>query len=160
MLVGRVGIFIGQAETHKHAGNLKCVVHLRDEWDRAAFADEDSFFAEAGFESVKSFLEDGVRVGRSPRLSGAEQIEPAPYRFGKELADVALHETRDFFGILVGNEARGKLGVSLGGDDGLGALAGVATPNSIEFQGGTRPEALDDRESLFAAQGGGRRLFS
>ncbi len=52
VFVGGVGIFIGQAETDQDAGHFEGVVHLRDERNRATFADEDGALAEALFQSA------------------------------------------------------------------------------------------------------------
>ncbi len=46
MLVGCVGIFVGQAKADEDAGNLEGVVHLSDEGDGTTFANEYSFLAE------------------------------------------------------------------------------------------------------------------
>ncbi len=50
MLVGGVGVFVGQAEADQDAWNFEGVVHLSDEGDRTAFADEYGPFAKAFFE--------------------------------------------------------------------------------------------------------------
>jgi hypothetical protein len=75
MFVGGVGVFVGQAEADEDAGNFKGVIHLGDERDRAAFADEDGFFVEAFFESGLSALKNGRMVRGGPGLAGAEDFE-------------------------------------------------------------------------------------
>src|SRR6266478_4550547 len=71
MLVGGVRVFVGQAETQQNARDFKGVVHLRYEWNRAAFANENGFPAEAFFQSRLGLLEDGIVIGSDPGLSGA-----------------------------------------------------------------------------------------
>ncbi len=75
VFVGCVRVFVGQSEAQQHAGNFKCVVHLRDERNRTAFADENSFLAEAGFERVNRRLKNRMRVRRDPGFARAENLE-------------------------------------------------------------------------------------
>ena len=75
MFIGSVGVFIGQAEADEDAGNFKGIVHLGDERDRAAFANEDSFFVEALFESGLGALKNGRMIRGGPGLAGAEDFE-------------------------------------------------------------------------------------
>src|SRR5438045_7865486 len=71
--------------------------------------------------------------------------------FRQELANMFFDELGDAVGILAGNKARGKFGVSLGRNNRLGAFALIAAPNTIQLERGTDPELLDDSEALFAA---------
>ncbi len=57
--------------------------------------------------------------------------------------------------ILIGNQARRKFGIGLGRDYGFGAFALIATPHTIYFQRGPRPQALDDGITFFAVVCGG-----
>src|ERR1700691_3219280 len=47
VFVRRVRVFVRQTEAQQHAGNLERVVHLRDERNRPALADEHRFFPES-----------------------------------------------------------------------------------------------------------------
>ena len=49
VFVRGVSVFVWQAEADQDAGNFEGVVHLGDEGDGAAFADEYGAFAEALF---------------------------------------------------------------------------------------------------------------
>src|SRR5215469_8048297 len=62
VLVGGVSVLIGQAEADEDARNFESVVHLGNEGNRAALADEHGFFAEAFFQSGLGFLENGIVV--------------------------------------------------------------------------------------------------
>src|SRR5215467_8023261 len=62
VLVGGVGVFVGEAKTEEHTRHFEGVVHLRDERNRTAFADEHGFFAEALFERSLRFPEDRIVV--------------------------------------------------------------------------------------------------
>ena len=106
VLVGSVGVLVWQTEAQKHTGNFKGVVHLGDEGDRAAFADEHGLFAEALFERGLRFLEDRIVVRSGPRLSFTQDFKFAVNRFGQQFSNVLLDELRDLVRILVGNEAR------------------------------------------------------
>ena len=56
MFVGGVGVFVRQAEADQDAGHLEGVVHLGDEGNRAAFADEYGPLAEAFFQRALGCL--------------------------------------------------------------------------------------------------------
>src|SRR5580704_4805711 len=79
MFVGRVRVFVWEAEADEHAGNLERVMHLRDKGDRASFANESCFFPEAFFEGGLSDFENGRVKRRYPGLAGAEHFEFALY---------------------------------------------------------------------------------
>src|SRR5258707_8486069 len=74
MFVGGVGVFVGKAEAHEYAGDFKGVVHLGDEGNGAAFADEDGFFLKALFESGLGALEKGCMVRSGPGVAAAEDF--------------------------------------------------------------------------------------
>lgn len=75
VLVGGVGVFVGQAEAEEHAGHLEGVVHLGDEGDGAALADEDGLLAETLLQGALRDLEDGGVERSDPGLAGAEGFE-------------------------------------------------------------------------------------
>ena len=100
MLVRRVGIFIGQTETDENTGDFEGIVHLGDEWNGTAFADEYGFFLEAFFESSLSPLKNRSVVGSGPWLAGAKDFELAVNGLRKKLADVFLNELRNTLRIL------------------------------------------------------------
>ena len=75
MLVGSVSVFVGQAEADENAGDFEGVVHLSDEWDRAAFADKDCFFLKAFFEGGLGALKNWRMVRGGPGFAGAEDFE-------------------------------------------------------------------------------------
>src|SRR5712692_7890637 len=107
VLVGRVRVFIGQAEAEQDARHLEGVVHLRDERNRATLADEHRAPAETLLERVVRDLEERVSVRRHPGLARAQQGKLARYGLGQQLADVLFHGARDLVRILVRHQARG-----------------------------------------------------
>ena len=68
VLVGSVRVFVGQAETDQDARHFEGVVHLRDEGDGAAFADEHGFFAEALLQRRLGNMENRVVIGATQGL--------------------------------------------------------------------------------------------
>ena len=64
VLVGGVGIFVGQTETDEHARHLKGIVHLRDERNGAPFANEHRFFPKALLKRGLRHVENGVVISR------------------------------------------------------------------------------------------------
>ena len=108
VFVGGMSVFVGQAEADQDAGHLEGVVHLRDERDRAAFADEDSLFAKAFFQRGLRFRENRSLIRSGPGFAGAEDFEFADHGFRQQLADVLLHELGDLLRILIGHQARGE----------------------------------------------------
>ena len=110
VLVGSVGVFVGEAEADQDAWDLKSVVHLRNEGDGTALTDEHGLPAKALLQSVLCLLENRIVVGSDPRLSGAQDFELAMDRFGKKLSNVFLDEFGDLLRVLIGDEARGEFG--------------------------------------------------
>src|SRR5207249_4182707 len=108
VLIRSVRVFVWEAEANQNAGHFEGVVHLRDERDGTALANEYGFFAEAFFQSRLGLLENGIVIGSDPGLSHAQDIEFAVNAFRKKLSNVFLHEFGDFLGILVGDQARGE----------------------------------------------------
>src|ERR1700688_2987099 len=104
MLVGSVRVFVRQAEADKHAGYFEGVMHLRDERDGAAFANEDGFFPEAFLERALGDLKDWRMERRYPRFTGAEHFEFALHGLRQEFQNVLFDELRGGVRILVGNE--------------------------------------------------------
>jgi hypothetical protein len=103
VFVGSVGVFVRKAKPDQHAWNFECVMHLRDERNRAAFANEDSLFAKSFFEGALGDLENW-RVERGyPRLAGAKHFELVLDGFRQEFANMIFHEFRDSVRILIGN---------------------------------------------------------
>jgi hypothetical protein len=51
MLIGGVGVLVGQAETKQNARHFKGVVHLRYERNGTAFANENGFLAKTFLQS-------------------------------------------------------------------------------------------------------------
>ncbi len=113
MLVRRVRVFVGKPEADENARHFKRVVHLGDEWDRAAFPNEYSLFAEAFLQRGLGHLENRSLVGRDPGLAGAQHFKSAVHALGKKLADMLFDEPGDFLRILIGHEPRGEFCVSL-----------------------------------------------
>ena len=72
---------------------------------------------------------------------------------GRDLLEVGLEFGRDVVGILVRHESHGDFGVGLGGDDRLGPLAGVSTPNPVHVQRRTDAHALRGAVPRFAFHG-------
>ncbi len=106
VLIGGVGIFIGQAEAHQDARHFKRVVHLGYEGDGTSLADENSLLAKSLFQCRLSLLENGIVVRSDPWFSGAQNFKFTTDGLGQELSNVLFHELSDFAGILVGYEAR------------------------------------------------------
>ena len=108
MLVGRVSVFIGQAKANENTGDLERVVHLSDEGDRTAFANEDRFFLETFLESSLGALKNGSVVRSGPGFASTENFEFAVHGFGQKFANVFFDELGDALRILAGDQARGK----------------------------------------------------
>ena len=68
VLVRGVRVFIRQSEAEQDARHLERVMHLRDERNRSALADEHGALAESLLQRVVRDLEERMRVGRDPRL--------------------------------------------------------------------------------------------
>src|SRR5271156_3863071 len=160
VFVGGVSVFIRHAEAEEHARNLEGIVHLGDEGNRSAFADEDGFFAEAGFERMNGLLENRMRVRRYPGFAAAQHFELAGDRLGQEFADVLFDELGDSCRILIGHEPRGKFGPGFRGDHGLGAFALITAPYTIYIESGANPKAFDDGEPFLAAKVGSADRFA
>src|SRR5580704_18693638 len=92
MFVGSMRVFVGEAEADEHARNFESVMHLRDEGDRAAFANEGCFFSEAFFEGGLSDFENGRVKWSYPGLASAEDFEFALNGLGQKFADVFFDE--------------------------------------------------------------------
>jgi hypothetical protein len=150
VFVGSVGVFIGETEADEDARNFESVMHLRDEGDGTTLANEDGFFPESFFERALRDLKDGCVERGDPWFAGAEDIELALYGFRQKFADVFFDELCNNVRILVGNETRGKFREGFRRDDGLRALALIATPHAVQFESWARPELFDNREALFA----------
>jgi len=155
MLVGCVSVFIGQAEADENTRDFERVVHLSDEGDGTAFANEDRFFLETFLESSLGALKDGGVVRSGPRFASTENFEFAVHGFGQKFANLFFDELGDALRILAGDQARGKFCVGLRRNDGLCAFALIATPHAVEFESGTYPELFDGGETFFAAIGRG-----
>src|ERR1700722_1474638 len=108
MLVGGVGVFVGEAEADQDARNFEGVVHLGYEGNGAAFADEYGFLAETLFERGLSLRENRGVIGRGPRFAGAEHFEFAGYRLWQQLADLLFNEFGNLMRILIGDQTSGK----------------------------------------------------
>src|SRR5258708_26117665 len=80
VFVGSVSVFIRKAEADQNTRNLKGIMHLGDERDRAALADENCLPAQSFFERVLRLLEDGRAVRITPVLARAEDFEFACHR--------------------------------------------------------------------------------
>src|SRR6266481_6128632 len=90
VFVGSVSVFVRKAEADQNTRNLEGVMHLGDERDRAALADENCLLAESFFERGLRLLEDGRVERRDPGLARAEDFEFACHRLGQKLADMLL----------------------------------------------------------------------
>ncbi len=67
------------------------------------------------------------------------------HRLRRDLLDVRRGLAVDLARGLVGDQAHRDLGVGLGGDHGLGALAGEAGPDAVDVQRGSHPDPLERR---------------
>src|SRR6267142_3508880 len=88
MFVRGVGVFVGQTEAEQDAGNFEGVMHLGDERNRAAFANENGLLAEALFQGGLGLQENGGLIRSDPRFSSAEAIKFAMNRFRQQLSNV------------------------------------------------------------------------
>src|SRR5579863_9581600 len=75
VFVGGVRVFVRQAESEQDAWNLERVMHLRDERNRPALADEHGALAEALLERIVRNLEKRVGVRSDPGFALAEDLE-------------------------------------------------------------------------------------
>ncbi len=55
-------------------------------------------------------------------------------------------------GVLIGDEAGADFGHGARGDHGLGAFAGEAAADAVDFESGARPQALEQRNAGLADQ--------
>src|SRR5712692_10796141 len=108
VLVRGVSIFVGEAEAEQNTGNLEGVMHLRDERNRAAFANENGFFAEAFFQGGLGFQENRGMIRSNTEFSGAQDFKFAMNGFRQQLSNVLLDKPGDFVRILMGNEPSGE----------------------------------------------------
>src|ERR1700676_5615781 len=139
VLVRSVRVFIRQAEADQHAGNLEGVMHLGDEGDGAALANEDGFFPESLFERTLRDRKDW-RVERGyPRFAGAEHLELALDRLRQELANLFFDELRNGLRLLVGSGAGRKICVGFRRDYRLCALTLITSPHAVQLEGWPRP---------------------
>src|SRR5260370_27746866 len=88
--VRSVRVFVRQTEPEQNARHLEGVVHLSDERDRPAFADEYRTLAEALLERPVRHLKERMGVRRDPRLALTVHVQLEPHRLLHQLADVAL----------------------------------------------------------------------
>ena len=112
MLVGRVSVLIGQTEADQNAGHFERIVHLSDEGNGTAFANENRLFVEALLERSLRALKNRRVVRSRPRLASTENFEFAVHGFRQKLANVFFDELGDALRILAGDEARRKFRVS------------------------------------------------
>ena len=154
MLVGCVSVFIRQAEADENTRDLERVVHLSDEGDGTAFANENRFFLETFLESSLGALKNGSVVRSGPGFACTENLEFAVHGFGQKFANVFFDELGDALRILAGDQARGKFRIGLSGNYGFCAFALIAAPHAVEFESRTYPELFDGGETSFAAIGG------
>ena len=159
MLVGGVGVFVGQAEADQDAGNFEGVVHLGDEGNGAAFADEYGFLAETFFESGLSLRENAARDRARPTVCRCLALRISSYRFRQQLANLFFNELGNLVWILVRDQASGKFCERFRRNDGLGTFALIAAPDAIEFQSWANPQVLDGCESFFTDVAGGADGF-
>src|SRR6266850_4829786 len=110
MLVRGVGIFVGEAEAEQDARNLEGVMHLRDERNRAAFANENGLLAEAFFQGGLGLQENRGVIRRDPWFSGAQDFKFAMNGFRQQLSNMLFYELGDFLRILIGYQTRGEFG--------------------------------------------------
>ena len=75
VFVGGMRVFIGKAEADQDAWHLEGVVHLGDEGNRAALANEHRLFTEAFFERCLSLRENGGMIGRGHSFAGAQHVK-------------------------------------------------------------------------------------
>src|SRR3989449_8489101 len=151
MLVGGVGVFIGQSEPHQDTRHLEGVVHLRDKWNRPSLADEHGFLPETLLQRLQRRFENRMRVRRGPGLSFAEHLELARDRFREQLANVLLDLLGDLVRVLARHQARGEFGVGLCGNDGFRTVSRVSAPDSVELARRARPQPLDNGGAFFPA---------
>ena len=69
VFVGRVRVFVRQAKAEQDARHFECVMHLRDERNRSALADEDGALAESLLQGIVRDFKERVRVRRDPRFA-------------------------------------------------------------------------------------------
>src|SRR5229473_6617852 len=96
MLVRGVSIFIGEAEAEQDAGNLESVMHLRDERNRAAFANENGLLAEAFFQGGLGLQENRGVIRSDPGFSRAQDFKFAMNSFRQQLSNVLFYKLGDF----------------------------------------------------------------
>ena len=69
VFVGSMRVFVRQAEAEQDARHFECVMHLRDERNRSALADEHGALAKSLLKRIVRDFEERVRVRRDPRFA-------------------------------------------------------------------------------------------
>ena len=67
--------------------------------------------------------------------------------------EMAGEQFRDFFRVLIGNEAHGDFGRGLAGDHGFCSVAGVSSPDAVDIQRGADAHAFRGGITFFALDG-------
>src|ERR1700730_4101691 len=88
VFIGRMSIFVRQSKSNQNAGHFERVMHLRNEGNGTAFANENSFFPKTSFQSALRLLKNWRLKGSRPRFPGAQNLKFASDRTGQQRADL------------------------------------------------------------------------
>ena len=64
-------IFVRQSESDQHARHFECVMHLRDERNRSAFANKYRALSKSLFQRLVRHFKKWMREWSDPRFAGA-----------------------------------------------------------------------------------------
>lgn len=142
----------GEAEAHEDALEAEYFLEACDDGDGAAAAGRHGPTAVGvlhgalgglvGFEFERGYVGGAAVAGGD--LDGDV--------VGCHALEVFLEHLGDLLEVLVGDEAGAYLGVGLGGEDGFGALAGVAAPDAADVEAGAYAGALLGGEASLAVE--------
>src|ERR1700730_17057277 len=150
VFIGRVGLFVRQSKSNQNAGYFESVMHLRNEGNGTAFANENSLFPKTFFQSTLRLLKNRRLKGSRPRLAGAKNFKFAGDRIRQQRADLFFDQLSNLVWILIRYKPGRKFCARLGGYNRFRTFAGVAPPDAIQLQCRARPKLLDNRVTLLA----------
>ena len=139
-----------QTEAHEDGLQAEDLLKRGDDGDAAATAHGQGLLAEGDRETSLGGLVSRQIDGADVRLAAVLEVDLHPdARRGSRL-QVINHHARDALRILMRHEAARQLGVSLGRQDRLRALARVAAPDAADVERRPAAVALQRRVALLA----------
>ena len=129
-------------------------LEVGDDRDRAAGADRHRLVAPFLGQHGARLVERRI-VERELQRRRQAEIAELDLAVGRQArAHEGAEAVADFLGVLLADQAERDFRRGLPGDDGLGALAGIAADDAVDLGGRPRGDLLDQHAALLA----GRRL--